>query len=256
MILSRVIKHVKEQHWTAVFLDFVVVVLGVFVGLQAQDWNQARQDRIRERAYLVRIRADLQADIDGLNQREQYWNEVAENGKLALGYAETGALANGSAWRTVLSFFEASEIWLYAPTDTAFKEMTSAGDLSLVRNETLRAALSGYYNDSSKLARSTVYTEVPAYRNTVRGVTPFFVSDYIIKNCNTRGPSNQHTIACRAPISDAQAETILNSYLQKPHLVDDLRAWMTNLDLLEDGAADDLAVAKTLAAQVDKELTR
>jgi hypothetical protein len=30
MILSRVIEHVKAQHWTAVALDFVIVVFGVF----------------------------------------------------------------------------------------------------------------------------------------------------------------------------------------------------------------------------------
>lgn len=42
MILTRVIEHVKKQHWTAVFLDFVIVVLGVFIGLQMQDWNSAR----------------------------------------------------------------------------------------------------------------------------------------------------------------------------------------------------------------------
>ena len=46
MILSRVIKHVKEQHWTAVFLDFVIVVVGVFIGLQVNNWNQARIQRV------------------------------------------------------------------------------------------------------------------------------------------------------------------------------------------------------------------
>jgi hypothetical protein len=33
MILSRVIEHVKHQNWTAVALDFVIVVMGVFIGL-------------------------------------------------------------------------------------------------------------------------------------------------------------------------------------------------------------------------------
>ena len=41
MLLSRVIEHVKNQHWTAVILDFVIVVMGVFIGLQVQDWNKA-----------------------------------------------------------------------------------------------------------------------------------------------------------------------------------------------------------------------
>jgi len=31
MIVSRVIHHVKDQQWTAVFLDFVIVVAGVFI---------------------------------------------------------------------------------------------------------------------------------------------------------------------------------------------------------------------------------
>ena len=34
MILRRVIKHVRNQEWTAIAIDFVIVVLGVFLGLQ------------------------------------------------------------------------------------------------------------------------------------------------------------------------------------------------------------------------------
>ena len=34
MSLHRLISHMKGQHWTAVFLDFVIVVIGVFIGLQ------------------------------------------------------------------------------------------------------------------------------------------------------------------------------------------------------------------------------
>lgn len=34
MIFSRVIKHAQEQNWTAVVIELVVAVLGVFIGLQ------------------------------------------------------------------------------------------------------------------------------------------------------------------------------------------------------------------------------
>ncbi len=47
MILRRLANHMKSQHWTAVFLDFVIVVAGVFVGLQVNNWNQARQEHQR-----------------------------------------------------------------------------------------------------------------------------------------------------------------------------------------------------------------
>ena len=34
MILRRVIEHVKPQNWTAVALDFLIEVTGVFIGIQ------------------------------------------------------------------------------------------------------------------------------------------------------------------------------------------------------------------------------
>ena len=33
MILRRVIAHFRKQEWTAIALDFIIVVLGVFVGM-------------------------------------------------------------------------------------------------------------------------------------------------------------------------------------------------------------------------------
>ena len=45
MILRRVIKHVRSQEWTAVFLDFIIVVMGIFVGLQVTSWSASRAKR-------------------------------------------------------------------------------------------------------------------------------------------------------------------------------------------------------------------
>jgi len=45
MILRRVIKHFRNQEWTAISLDFLIVlivVIGVFVGLQVSNWNDRR----------------------------------------------------------------------------------------------------------------------------------------------------------------------------------------------------------------------
>lgn len=33
MILRRLTKHVKDQNWFAVALDFLIVVVGVFIGI-------------------------------------------------------------------------------------------------------------------------------------------------------------------------------------------------------------------------------
>jgi len=59
VILQRLSGHMKNQDWTAVFLDFVIVVLGVFMGLQVQNWNEARLQQQTARVYVERIRDDL-----------------------------------------------------------------------------------------------------------------------------------------------------------------------------------------------------
>ena len=44
MILRRITEHVKAQNWFAVGLDFLIVVVGVFIGIQVSNWNAARSD--------------------------------------------------------------------------------------------------------------------------------------------------------------------------------------------------------------------
>ena len=45
MRLRRINEHVKTQNWFAVGLDFVIVVVGVFIGIQVSNWNEARGDQ-------------------------------------------------------------------------------------------------------------------------------------------------------------------------------------------------------------------
>ena len=39
MLLRRFIEHVRKQEWTAIAIDFVIVVVGVFIGIQVANWN-------------------------------------------------------------------------------------------------------------------------------------------------------------------------------------------------------------------------
>lgn len=59
MILRRLTQHVADQNWFAVGLDFFIVVIGVFIGLQVANWNEARQDRADETIFLQDLHNDL-----------------------------------------------------------------------------------------------------------------------------------------------------------------------------------------------------
>ena len=59
MLLRRITEHVKAQNWFAVGLDFIIVVVGVFIGIQVANWNDARQERAEEAAIIERIEEDF-----------------------------------------------------------------------------------------------------------------------------------------------------------------------------------------------------
>ena len=41
-MLRHVIAHLRRQDWTAVAIELVVVIVGVFIGVQASNWNAER----------------------------------------------------------------------------------------------------------------------------------------------------------------------------------------------------------------------
>ncbi len=63
MLLRRVIEHVKTQNWTAVALDFVIVVVGVFIGIQVSNWNDVRTERNSEASFLASLEQDMTESI-------------------------------------------------------------------------------------------------------------------------------------------------------------------------------------------------
>lgn len=46
MLLRSLTKHLREQNWFAVALDFVIVVVGILIAFQITSWNEARQDNL------------------------------------------------------------------------------------------------------------------------------------------------------------------------------------------------------------------
>ena len=59
MLLRRLTKHVKDQNWFAIGIDFLIVVIGVFIGIQVANWNENNADRREERIILKRLYEQL-----------------------------------------------------------------------------------------------------------------------------------------------------------------------------------------------------
>lgn len=257
MILRSVIAHVREQNWTAVGIDFLIVVVGVFVGIQVSNWNESRHEDERARSYLDRIHGDLQTDIRELGSRRLFWTEVADYGNDAIAYAERGQLVDGSAWKTVLAFYQASQLFPFVPADTTYQEMHSAGELGLFRDQVLRQALADYYVSGAGQAANFLFRTEPDYRKLVRGLTPSLVSRQIWTACHRQiAASGQELLDCDSPMPEAAAQAVLDTYLAEPRLLLELRFWITNLEVMTGLISAHERAAQELAGQVQRELQR
>jgi hypothetical protein len=99
MILRRFTQHVTEQNWFAVGLDLVVVVVGIFLGLQVTQWNDARQDLRWEREFYDDLKGDLERDLGHLGAVMEFQSGKGDRLRAALQNLESeGVLAGDEYW--------------------------------------------------------------------------------------------------------------------------------------------------------------
>ena len=73
MILRRIAQHVRQQNWTAIGIDLVIVVVGVFLGIQLGNWNAERLDRQRREQIVDALVTNLE---DGIVVQKQFVAEI------------------------------------------------------------------------------------------------------------------------------------------------------------------------------------
>ena len=228
MILRRFSQSLKEQNWTTIVIEFLLLVVGVFLGIQAANWNGQRAEDVRAQAYLARIHGNLHSDLLSIERRVVFWHQVIDYGKAAIRYAETGELVDGSAWKTLLAFYQASQLWQWVTSDATYQEMRSAGELGLIRDQTQRDALSQYYLENGA-GTAYLFDLQPEYRKIVRGLTPSVAADHIWAKCwEQPNPLEQRLPDCDSPFSEADAQAVLAGYLADPKLLPELRFWVAN----------------------------
>ena len=255
MLLRRVIQHVRKQEWTAIWIDLVIVVVGVFIGIQVSNWNATRADNVRAKAYLTRIQDNLNTDYASIERREVMWKQVYDYGNAAIRYAETGELVDGSAWKTLVAFYQASQLWPWATTNTTYQELRNGGELGLIKDESLRGALSKYYTEGTGDDADYILAFQPEYRKTVRGLTPSVASKQIWSRCWKQTKADEQFLLpdCPSPMPEAEAQKVLDAYLKDPQLLSELRFWIANQGVAITVIATNKFSVETMLERMEKE---
>jgi len=229
---TRVLRRLREQDWLAASIELVIVVLGILLALKVSNWNQDRVDREHGARLVARLQAELASDRASMDEAIAFWKQVGAYGQGAMAHSESGALVANDAWKTVLAYYQASQLYPFELEDTTFLEMRDTGGLALIADETLRKRIADYYRMGGAGLRANILYHRPEYRQEIRGLTPWRVQEYIWSSCfhQGKGPS-QVLIDCASPVDAADAARLLETYRASPTLLPRLREWMSTMKI-------------------------
>jgi hypothetical protein len=92
MLLRSVTKHVKDQNWFAVFVDFLIVVVGVFIGIQVANWNETQANKAGLERSLHRLDKEIELNVEIIDHILKYYDDseaLRTTARLALSNCDT-----------------------------------------------------------------------------------------------------------------------------------------------------------------------
>lgn len=144
MLLRRISENLKSQSWTAVFLDLLIVVLGIFLGLQASQWYESRQEVALEESILDRLRVEFDDISEVASSAIRFHQDEIVALELISQALRSGSLAPGNEEQFGKGLSNAMGYDLGPSRSGTYVEILSSGQFRLLRNQKLREALSKY----------------------------------------------------------------------------------------------------------------
>ena len=160
MLLRSITQHVKDQNWFAVGVDFVIVVIGVYIGIQVSNWNDEVRVQSLEESYLSRIADELRANIEMFEFEARFARESRSVLSSFIATIESGSssdtdlVSHTSEYLTNGVFFAK-----FRPSHATFDELKSTGNLDIILNREIRETLvelHTYYESGSDSIESNI----------------------------------------------------------------------------------------------------
>ena len=213
----------KKHHWTGVFIELAIVVVGVFIGLQVNNWNQARADARLGQDYVQRLTRDLQENRTGLRAEIAYYSAVLESVQRT---DELLRAANPDPRALVVNAYRASELIYNAPVRATWDQIVSSGHLGLLPAGAAESGLSQYY--AFDTAQDVYHAGLDsAYRQTVRQIIPMTMQAAMRAGCSDvrdkRGNIVGFAKNCDLKVDPAALKDVATALRSNPAVLADLQ---------------------------------
>jgi hypothetical protein len=252
MIPRRLYEHAKAHNWFAVAIDFVIVVVGVFIGIQVSNWNEERATRERGKAFSERLLNDLRLEARNYRNQVSYYKEVLAYAERAIASLE-GAAAKDE--ELLINAYRASQYIYLTRHRAVYDELVSTGTIGLISDQKLReTAILLYTTTVSDDIREGAMTS--EFRTIFRRTVPAVVQRELLKKCGDQG-SDQIGWTLDYPCAlDAPADMIAagaNALRSEPLALASLQERFADVETalfnLETGEAETLAGLKEVVGE-------
>jgi len=235
MILRRVMQHIKAQHWTAIGIELLIVIMGVFIGTQVSNWNQERATNQQAANFTVHLREDLREEDWGYQMMIQYHREVLANAERAVGALDGTAPVADEA--LLISAYRATQYKQKLRRRATYDELISTGTIGLIRDQTLRDTAMRVYNMPT--LDNTVREGMQSrYREAFRMIVPNAVQRVIAKNCGDRfqkvgdyaGIANTLDYPCRTDLDESMIRSAASNLRANANVLPLLRLRIADIE--------------------------
>ena len=223
MILRKLSQSLNEQNWTAIVIEFVLLVSGVFLGIQVSNWNEQRAEARLAKDYVHRLIQDLNHNHDEVRMQADYYADVLRS---TLRTDELLSAANPDPRELVLNAYRATEVAYSAPVRATWDQIVSSGRLGLLPARAAESSLFDYYSFDTAQDLYRMGVGSP-YRQTVRKIIPLKVQIAIRENCSDVRDNEGRIIAfekqCKLDVDPATLKEAAAALRSDPAVAAELR---------------------------------
>lgn len=162
MIVRRVMDALKRQDWAAVAIEFILVVLGVLLGFQINEWASERQARSERQAATARLLDEAESDVSYLRYEVEQHRQVVGDLSFALGRLQNGTWRKSEEPRMLSGLTSSVYLDSPSPPSSVYDDIVAAGMLGEIGDPQLRSSISAYRAKLNLLSRLVDYIRLTA----------------------------------------------------------------------------------------------
>jgi hypothetical protein len=243
MILRRLSAELRTQNWTTIAIELAIVIIGVFVGNQVSNWNEARLQKEQTARTLEQLRPELNGEIDYFASIKRYYQVTGHYADVALaGWSGDPGISDA---QFVIAAYQASQIYGVGINGQSWTLVFGGDQLRNIDDPALRRHLGVVMTqDYTNVGLVVMQTR---YRDDVRLVIPNDIQTQIRARCGdrlVRDAADQNIFVlpadCALGLDPAEAAAAAKALRAHPALAGELalhlgtaNAYLQNVQIIE-----------------------